>query len=193
MNIVTQVITNIIVALYQYLGISIVIAFLYMFFHHSIKTYGLINSVKKWIAEFRESWEFRSYFTLVIYVSLILCRTVFCREIWWNPVSNVLGSLNLYYSDGSLNTETIENVILFIPFTFLMLLVLRRKVKGKYIWCSLKYSFELSIGIELTQIIFRVGTFQLSDLCFNTLGGVLGGIAFWSWNRGRGKKKWEIE
>ena len=35
-------------------------------------------------------------------------------------------------------------------------------------------SFALSCSIEIFQLLFRVGTFQLSDLFFNTLGGLIG-------------------
>ena len=36
------------------------------------------------------------------------------------------------------------------------------------------YSFELSLLVELLQLIFRVGSFDVDDLLLNTAGGVLG-------------------
>lgn len=35
------------------------------------------------------------------------------------------------------------------------------------------------LGIELTQLLLRIGSFQLSDLFYNTLGGFLGGAIYW--------------
>ena len=35
-----------------------------------------------------------------------------------------------------------------------------------------------SISIELLQLLLRLGTFQLSDIFYNTVGGVLGGLMY---------------
>lgn len=35
-----------------------------------------------------------------------------------------------------------------------------------------------SLGIEFTQLFLRLGTFQLADLFYNTLGGFIGGIIY---------------
>ena len=44
---------------------------------------------------------------------------------------------------------------------------------------STEIAFCFSLTIEFLQLFLRLGTFQLSDLCYNTLGGCLGGIAYW--------------
>ena len=38
---------------------------------------------------------------------------------------------------------------------------------------SLKTSFCFSFGIELLQLFLRLGTFHLSDLTYNSLGGIM--------------------
>ncbi|MCC9084868.1 VanZ family protein [Enterococcus faecium] len=38
------------------------------------------------------------------------------------------------------------------------------------IYVGIKYVFLFSLSIEFTQLFFRLGTFQLSDLFYNTLG-----------------------
>lgn len=35
-----------------------------------------------------------------------------------------------------------------------------------------------SLTIELLQLFLRLGTFQISDLFFNTIGGLAGGIIY---------------
>ena len=35
-------------------------------------------------------------------------------------------------------------------------------------------TFELSFVVEILQIVFRVGSFDVDDLILNTLGGMLG-------------------
>ena len=41
-----------------------------------------------------------------------------------------------------------------------------------------KIAFIFSISIELLQLLLRLGTFQLSDIFYNTVGGVLGGLMY---------------
>ena len=42
-----------------------------------------------------------------------------------------------------------------------------------------KIAFIFSISIEMVQLLFRIGTFQLSDIFYNTLGGVIGGLIYY--------------
>jgi len=48
----------------------------------------------------------------------------------------------------------------------------------KILWYSGKIAFIFSISIEVLQLFLRLGTFQLSDLFYNTVGGVLGGLMY---------------
>ena len=41
------------------------------------------------------------------------------------------------------------------------------------------FAFLFSLTIEFLQLFLRLGTFQLSDLCYNTLGGAMGGVLYW--------------
>lgn len=35
-----------------------------------------------------------------------------------------------------------------------------------------------SVSIEMLQLLLRLGTFQVSDIVYNTLGGMLGGLCY---------------
>ena len=48
----------------------------------------------------------------------------------------------------------------------------------KILWQSVKIAFIFSISIEMLQLLLRLGTFQLSDIFYNTVGGVLGGLMY---------------
>ena len=48
----------------------------------------------------------------------------------------------------------------------------------KILWESGKIAFIFSISIEMLQLLLRLGTFQLSDIFYNTVGGVLGGLLY---------------
>lgn len=41
-----------------------------------------------------------------------------------------------------------------------------------------KIAFIFSVSIEMLQLLLRLGTFQLSDIFYNTVGGVLGGVCY---------------
>ena len=47
---------------------------------------------------------------------------------------------------------------------------------GKTVWKAAKVVAVFSFMIEFTQLLFHLGTFQISDLFFNTIGGLAGGI-----------------
>lgn len=84
-----------------------------------------------------------------------------------------------------LTTEVPENLALFIPFAILLLWTYREKIigeivsLGKVLWQSTKIVFLFSFTIEMLQLFLRLGTRQLSDLFYNTLGGFIGGLIYW--------------
>ena len=49
-------------------------------------------------------------------------------------------------------------------------------------------TFLLSLSFETLQLIFKVGSFDVDDLLLNTIGGMLGYLAFWILDRIRRKK-----
>lgn len=67
------------------------------------------------------------------------------------------------------------NVVAFMPFGAI-LPVINRHTRGFFHIGLL--SLELSFIMECLQLIFRVGSFDVDDLILNTLGGVLGFLAF---------------
>lgn len=54
---------------------------------------------------------------------------------------------------------------------------------------ALGISFGTSLGIEFLQLLLCLGTFQLADLFYNTLGGVLGGALYVAGMKG--KEAWK--
>ena len=44
---------------------------------------------------------------------------------------------------------------------------------------SLFATVGYSISLEMLQLLLRLGTFQLSDIFYNTVGGVLGGLVYY--------------
>lgn len=71
-------------------------------------------------------------------------------------------------------TNLFGNVVIFMPFGFFM------PVASKYrsVFSTLFWSFGLSLCVELFQLFFKVGSFDVDDLLLNTIGGVLGYMIF---------------
>ena len=128
-NISKLIITNILTALYQPFWNAVLLAFLVMFVWKNYTS--PIAAIKQWIHWFKTDVKFRKMFIMVFYIAMILLRTLLNRNMWNNPVSNVMGNWWIYKSDGSLTTECFENLALFIPFTILLLWIFREKIIGE--------------------------------------------------------------
>ena len=84
--------------------------------------------------------------------------------------------------------QVIENVIMMVPFSAVVMWTFQDKVGSgwkKILWQSGKIAFVFSLGIEMLQLLLKLGTFQLSDLFYNTVGGVVGGLMYYTMMRAR--------
>ena len=75
----------------------------------------------------------------------------------------------------------IENVIMMVPLSAVVMWTFGEKIGKswkKILWQSGKIAFCFSVSIEMLQLLLRLGTFQLSDIFYNTFGGVLGGLLY---------------
>lgn len=183
--IIKSIISNVLTALYQPFWFSVLAAVLFMFLCLYAREHGWSQVFRIWVDEFKASAQFRNMFLLAFYTMMILMRTLLNRTMWANPVSNVIGVWGLHNSKGELTTEVLENLILFVPFVFLLLWCFNEKIIGEEMTCkkilrwTTKITFCFSLLIELLQLFLRLGTFQLSDLFYNTLGGLIGGCIYW--------------
>ncbi len=84
-----------------------------------------------------------------------------------------------YYKDqlgmNAFLLNVIGNVVAFGPFGFFLPVVSRRSKKW---WNTVFFSFSFSLCIEITQLVFRVGSFDVDDITLNTLGGALGYLLY---------------
>lgn len=69
----------------------------------------------------------------------------------------------------------VGNVAAFVPFGVFLPFFSARNRK---FWRTVYYSFELSLFVEVLQLIFRVGSFDVDDLLLNTVGGMLGFLVY---------------
>ena len=152
-----------------------------------------------WWRAFKSSSNFRRTFILAFYTAMILLRTVLNREIWFDPLGKIFGGWGLY-EDGQFTTESIENFMLFVPFSILLLWAFQKELLdesenirfGKTVWEATKVVAVFSFMVEFTQLLFHLGTFQISDLTYNTLGGAVGGVIYYLGYCRKGKQKNKI-
>ena len=69
----------------------------------------------------------------------------------------------------------VGNVVVFIPFGFLIPYVLKR---GRNFFVMLINAFLFVLGIEVFQLFSAFGAFDVDDILLNTLGGLLGFFCF---------------
>ena len=184
-----KILTNILTALYEPFGFSLLLSFFAMFFY--LYAYeptavgkGWKSAIVTWYQKFKESVFFRKLFFLFFVTSLILFRTLLNRSLWMNPLSDVMGGWGIWKTvngEKQLTTECIENVIMMVPFSAALLWSFGKKIGNgwkKILWQSGKIAFIFSISIEILQLLLRLGTFQLSDIFYNTVGGMIGGLIY---------------
>lgn len=183
-SVIGKILTNILTALYQPFGFSLLLSFFSMFFylyayHPTNAGKGWKSAIAAWIEVFKKDSRFRKLFALAFVTSMILFRTLLNRNLWMNPLSNVMGGWGIWETvngERTLTTECIENVILMMPFTGMAMWTF--EINEKVVWKSTKLGLIFSVSIEMLQLLLRLGTFQVSDIVYNTLGGMLGGVVY---------------
>lgn len=111
----------------------------------------------------------------LFYLSFILVCTLFSRNTFV-PYKSVIKGFKLYNS-GRWSIDCIENIILFVPYTFFYLKAL---TPSKPLKSAFLLAFLTSIFVELLQLIFWLGAFQLSDLFYNIIGGMIGWLLWYT-------------
>lgn len=145
-----------------------------------LRSYSLKKALSAMANSFKKR-EYRYKFYYLVYLYIIFSRTVIRRQSNYEPLSDVFGGWKIFqHKYTGLDYQVIGNVIMFIPFAILLAAVLNSyncSLKKNLAIC-LSCSFIYSLFIELCQLITKRGTFQLSDLVWNTLGGLIGFIIY---------------
>ena len=123
-----------------------------------------------------------------LYIAFILYMTLFTRETNLHRKSNLelFWSYRRFFDSSFYRHEVTNNILLFIPFgVMVLLLLLRPKAKQKFgikestpvsyhAILSVIAGFALSCGVELIQYVFKLGLCEFDDVFGNTLGTVIG-------------------
>ena len=108
---------------------------------------------------------------LGIFTAVVMWITVFSRSkgvyTSYQPFWSFKGMLE---GDKYAAKMVIENILLFIPFGFLIQLAFWTKNVFPAVICG----FILSLTIELVQFLCKLGSFEIDDIINNTFGTLIG-------------------
>lgn len=79
----------------------------------------------------------------------------------------------------------VGNAVGFMPFGFFLPIVSRRSRRW---YNTVLFGFSFSLAIEITQLVWKVGSFDVDDILLNTIGAALGFIVYRKVQRYRRRK-----
>lgn len=88
-------------AIYEPFGFALLLAFFALFFYlyayHPVNVgKGWKTALRTWGTEFRTNCFFRKLFLLAFFSAMILFRTLLNRELWLNPLVDVMGNWSIW-------------------------------------------------------------------------------------------------
>ena len=105
-----------------------------------------------------------THICLFLYLAFIAYMTIINRE---TGIGVVTWNIPLNYYLFFLNESLLANIWLFIPLGAIM-------YKLSHMWEIIAFPITLSLIIEISQLVFDIGAFEISDLIANGLGGIVG-------------------
>jgi len=133
---------------------------------------------------------FGLYLMLMIYFLFFaesMGRTQAGTEYHYNlqPFKEIMRFIKYYEMIGfyAVFLNLAGNILAFVPFGLFFTFLSRR---NRSLWKMTLISFEVSLAVELIQLVTRVGSCDVDDMILNTLGGMLGFFCFkivWFWNQ----------
>lgn len=134
-------------------------------------------SSKKWHINFLKYIFSVTYFIAFLYLVFFAKRRRHQSDYFLNivPLKNTFkGWANINYSIGrevfSFYSNLVGNVVLFIPFSIISVVVFNIQSRARIILLS----FGLSFVVELLQYVFRVGVADIDDILLNVTGALIG-------------------
>lgn len=169
----------------------------------AIKTFGDANNLNKEIKKatnpLKKYFKYFSMTILILYMILLLGNLLFSSDRIlihshvkisimdsikggnYIPIYNTIKDYNNHIlNDNNVTAKciidtSIKNIITFIPLGFLVPIAFNKCEK---ISEAIKVGFIVSGIIEITQVFFRLGIFDIDDVILNTLGTIVGLLCF---------------
>ena len=133
------------------------------------------SKAKTWVC-------FLAYLLLLAYVVLISSGLGRVEQEEYRYNLTLFHEIGRYYNVGTttgnwnlFGFNVIGNILVFMPLGVFLPKLFKKCQKLSAIFL---FSLELSLAIELTQLLARIGSFDVDDILLNTLGGILGYIVY---------------
>lgn len=183
-EIIEESLRDILTSLYQPFLFAVLMAFLGTFLYKEWKEKTFIVVLKSWLSDFKASKEFRKIFFLSFYLTVMVHKTLYNRNMWANPINDILGGWTFYNSKGEFTTECVQNIVLFIPYIILLFWNFHEKIMkrisfGNVLKNTIKISFQTTIIIGAIRLFFRLGNVRVADMVYQMIGGMIGGIIYY--------------
>ena len=157
---------------FKFIPRAIVLSFIVLLAYLFIRDNNIKEVRDKLVSVIKKPW----LVMYLLFLSFIMVCTLFSRQSIV-PYKSILNGLRLY-DNGRWNMQCIENILLFVPYTFFYLQALAPE---KPLKAAFLMAFLTSLFIELLQLIFWLGAFQISDLIYNVIGGMIGWLMWFIW------------
>ena len=171
--IIIDIIRTVARSLPQGFTLAVIISVVFEYIRHKTLN-GYISSL--------ENKKNRYFIYLLTYCYMVLYRTLLCRKAIYEPLSRIWQDWGII-NQGKIKIEPSPFFGNTLMFTLLLILLMmnfadRFKSNNHIIIKCTGISFSLSLLIETMQLITCRGTFQISDLVYNTLGGFIGSVIY---------------
>lgn len=113
---------------------------------------------------------------LTFYLYLLLNAVIFSRPYFAEPLDHVWQGWKVACHNGEWYYDPIYNIVMFMPAVILLFQAFPDTAHDQPVRYATLYSLLFSLLIETTQIVTYTGTFQVSDLVYNTISGMAGGM-----------------
>ena len=170
-------IQDIFISFFQVIWFSSIIAALSLYIYEKNPSKSLKELIVEFLQMFKNNKKLKNKYFIFLYFAFVAFMTLFNRKPYLNPLNNIFGGWNLFFTNGQFNADAVENVILFIPMGAILTFYASSMNIKKWSYV-LSRCIMISLGIETIQLFLFLGTFQFADVFYNTLGGIIGGIIY---------------
>lgn len=113
---------------------------------------------------------------MAFYAGILLFRVLFLTGVYQEPFIDVFGGWEIYNEYYGFSVEIIESILMFVPFSILLLLIIEEKgtESRKQLMIGTGITFSYILLLEFVEVLLKAGNFRFSDLVYETLGGCIG-------------------
>ncbi len=172
--------------LYENIVMVLIFTILALFALAYLSEHGIKISIKQiWFKLKSNENQYRWKVLFLMYAFFLARITILGREHFDNPLCKVFdkGWIITQNEFGEWDFDAVNNILLLLPYTFSMFRAFPKLFSSYKLIKILAKAFIISLCttlfIENCQLIFSIGTFQLADITYNTIGGIIGGLLFY--------------